>query len=544
MHSKSSKQGFVNTQQNVKIFATELSGYTMDPATVACLKLLQDVNCAKYKHHPYCKPFIEYVMQWPHHLPIKTVIIGQNPYPGDIFPEIGSALAYDESKVSKVPPSVRVLAEDLYNYDETPKDSTIGCFRDSWRMLEHGVMMINETVFHKISDDIDRPNTGVLKEMEAQILALQTLLSVGFNMGQTSVTFIGMGIGASMMTSVIRPWCPSDLISTRVMTCSNPAALSSMLRDSSSQAITLGKSHISKVLSGVVGLYSTMPPKTSTAEKRRQQSIETFNKALNEVKESSLVDDNELRSFQDRLTKIDPSNPKQGDINDLKKSIDSLMRSKDRYNNAISVHHTSMLALMEIAFKEHPKSSDKQPGGTPSGTQSPGPQHLAVPTTPSPAPRRRVVRRTASASPQVPSISEDKSDNASDIVSTQSLSKPVTRSRRRVSRTPSVADSEYTVVSNADEPRSPGNYDMDQIQSTHMRSFAGWFKDNYKDDPSFQVILSSAADSRTTDNELSKDVLKYIKSRKDEDISYDPYDELSDPDSRSTRWITEYMEKS
>ena len=531
----------------------------MDPATVACLRLLRDVDCAKYKSHPYCKPFVEYVMQWPHHLPVKTVIIGQNPYPGDIFPEIGSALAYDKSKVKYPPGSVRVLAEDLYHYDETPKDLTIDCFRDSWRMLEHGVIMINETVFHKISQDIDRPNTGGLREMESQILALQALLTVGFQMGQRSVTFIGMGIGASMMTSVIRPWCPSDLISTKVMTCSNPAAFASLLRDSSSHKITLGKSHISKVLSGIVALYSKMPPKTSTAEKRRQQSIQTFDKALAEVKESSNVDDRELRSFKDRLTRLDPSNPTQGDITDLGKSIDSLMKSKDRYNNAITVHHTSMLALIDIAFKEHPKSDGKPPAATPSNDNSSSNQHLNVPGTPSPGPRRRVVRRTASETPQVPTISEDKTepetpvkieDNASDIVSTQSLSKPVTRSRRRVIRTPSrtgatpsIADSEYTVVSNADETRSVGNYDMDPGQATHVRTFAGWLKDNYKDDPSFQVILSSAADSRTTDNELSREVLAYIKSRKEEDTQYDPYDELSDPDSRSSKWIGDYMAK-
>merc|ERR1711879_774475 len=150
---------------------------------------------------------------------------------------------------------------------------------------------------------------------------------------------------------------------------------------------TLGKSHISKVLSGIVALYSKMPPKTSTAEKRRQQSIQTFDKALIEVKESSNVDDVELRSFKDRLTRIDPSNPSQGDIRDLTKSIDSLMKTKDRYNNAISVHHTAMLALMEIAFKEHPKSDGKAPSnGQPSDKPS-SDQHLSVPATPSPGPR-------------------------------------------------------------------------------------------------------------------------------------------------------------
>ena len=263
------------------------------------------------------------------------------------------------------------------------------------------------------------------------------------------------------------------------------------------------------------------------------------------MKESSFVDDGELRSFKDRLTRLDPSNPAHGDIEDLKKSIDSMMRSKDRYNNAISVNHTSMLALMEITFKEHPKGSDRSSGGHTAIHQP-----LQMPTTSHNTPnsssisKRRVVKRTVSASPQVPSISEDRSEQpTSDIISTQSLSKPISRSRRRVTRTPSAAESEYTVVSNADEARPSNSYDMDQVQSTHIRTFSGWFKDNYKDDPSFQVILSSAANSRTTDNELSRDILEYIKSRKNNDISYDPYDELSDPDSKSSKWIAEYMKR-
>lgn len=132
----------------------------MDVSTIACLRLIKEMDCERHSNHPYCGPFIRYVMQWPHSLPIKTIIIGQNPYPGDIFPNLGAALAYDENKVRSVPPSIRVLAEDLFNYNETPKTDTINAFKDSWKMLDIGVLMINETVFHKISGVQLRPNTG------------------------------------------------------------------------------------------------------------------------------------------------------------------------------------------------------------------------------------------------------------------------------------------------------------------------------------------------------------------------------------------------
>lgn len=524
----------------------------MDPAIVACIKLLQSVNCERYYDHPFCRPFMRYVMQWPYSLPIKTIIIGQNPYPGDIFPEIGSALAYDESKVKTIPASVRVLAEDLFNYDETPREQTIECFKDSWRLLEHGVLMINESVFHRITKDLDRPNTGILREMEAQVIAIQTLLSIGLEMGQASITMIGMGMGASMMTSILRPWCPSDLISARVMTCANPAAYSSLLSDSSSQLITLGKSHISKVLSGIVKSHSEMGPKVSNAEKRRQQGADTLKNALKEVKESALVENNERRSFKDRLQRLDVSSMPKGDKEELMLSIDAHIKATDRSTNAISVHSTAMLSLMDMLTKDFGKNASQQSNTTPqqSAHQS---QQLNVPATPPSGSRRRVVRRSTS-TPQVPSIPEDTVDNsvnesiaesvteaASDVVSTQSLAKPVSRSRRRVVRTPSVAGSDYTVVSQTPDNDAPIRYDMDQGQATQVRSFSTWFKDNYKDDPSYQVILSSAADSRTTDNPLSRDILQYIKDRKSDDSSYDAYDELSDPDSKSSIWITDYM---
>jgi hypothetical protein len=194
-----------------------------------------------------------------------------------------------------------------------------------------------------------------------------------------------------------------------------------------------------------------------------------------------------------------------------------------------------MLQLMDIAFKEYPKQSEKPSSNTPSRVQT---QESPL-NTPSPGPRRRVVRKSSS-TPQVDPIPED---NSSEILSIQSLAKPIVRSRRRVSRNPSVAGSEYTIMSNGEDNQSTTRYDMGSPESIHIKTFSSWFNDNYRDDASFSVILASAADSRMADNPLTRDVLEYIRSRKAEDSMYDPYDELSDPDSNSSKWITEYMAK-
>lgn len=503
----------------------------MDVSTIACLRLIKEMDCERHSNHPYCGPFIRYVMQWPHSLPIKTIIIGQNPYPGDIFPNLGAALAYDENKVRSVPPSIRVLAEDLFNYNETPKTDTINAFKDSWKMLDIGVLMINETVFHKISGVQLRPNTGGHREMEAQIRAIQYLLMEGFRMGQESVTLIGMGIGASMMTSILRPWCPSDLMSARVMTCSNPAAFSSLLSDSSSHSVTLGKSHISKVLSAIVKSCAEMPPKSNAVEKRRQQNIDTFNKATNILKEAGVGEINELRSFRDRMLQADPTKPFKATMEDYCDSLGSQIKAIERRNNALDTQSAAFLMLLNSMEKDFNKQSQNSSAPAQQSTS------LDVPSTPTP--RRRVVRRsTSGVSPSVEPIIED---TASEIVEAASVSKAPSRSRRRVTRAPSVAGTEYSVTSNADNDNSNVNYDIEMSEKTYMSSFANWFKTNYADDLSYEVILSSAAESRTTDNPLSKAVLAYARSRKAEDSYYDPYDELSDPDSASSIWVREYM---
>nr|POE67343.1 hypothetical protein CFP56_77012 [Quercus suber] len=506
----------------------------MDPATLACLRLINELECERYSNHPFCGPFIRYLMQWPHYLPIKTIIIGQNPYPGNIFPELGAALAYDSSKTNGSTPSVRVLSEDLFNFDGTDRQDTINCFRDSWHLLEFGVIMINETVFHKISNSIDRPNTRGIRELEAQVRALQIILFEGYKLGQESITLIGMGIGAAIMTSIIRPWCPNDLISVKVMTCSNPAALSSMLGDSSSHEITLGKSHITKILSKIVSQYREMPPKYSAIDKKRQQNIDVLNKSIEELKSSGQARNNELRSFKDRLTQADPTKPFKATMEDLCDAITATMKATDRHSSAMDAHSATMLMIMNSIYRDNQKQ-DEKPSVTLSSSN--------IKTTPDSmprGPRRRVPPRQPAVETKVEPIEED---TTSEIVTTKSLAVPPSRSRRRVVKTASVAGTDYTATSTVEEATNNTQKDIRVDERTHITNFANWLKMNHSNDLSFSVILASAADRLMADNELTKSVLEYIKTRKSQDASFDSYDELNDPDSASTSFIRDFMEK-
>lgn len=118
----------------------------------------------------------------------------------------------------------------------------------------------------------------------------------------------------------------------------------------------------------------------------------------------------------------------------------------------------------------------------------------------------------------------------------------VSKARRVSRRVPSItyaqseADTEYTVEHNTSHTKI-GEIRVEE--ATHIRSFAEWAKNNIPEDPVFSEVLFSSADDQTIHNELSKNVVAYIRTRKDQDPQYDAYEELRSSNSRSSEWATE-----
>ena len=84
--------------------------------------------------------------------------------------------------------------------------------------------------------------------------ALQVLVAKSYFAGQTKITCLGMGIPAVETTSVFKQWCPKDLISTCIFTCSNPVAIARNIGDLPSQDNTIGKHGMPQV--PIMRLYS------------------------------------------------------------------------------------------------------------------------------------------------------------------------------------------------------------------------------------------------------------------------------------------------
>ena len=491
----------------------------------ACTRLVYELGIETNRKSPYFLPYTNYVMSWSEHAPINTIIIGQNPYPQSIYPEYGAAFAYDQSKCYSTQ-SVDVLARDIYNYDSTEIRTSKECFRNSWRLLEAGVVLINETVYDKISED--RKNTRAIKEMEAQCRALQVLIGESYFLGQSTITCIGMGIPAACMTSIVRSWYPKDLFRMRVMTCKNPAARD--IGDMPSHQITIGKTAVSKILSEIVKLYTRMPPPRGSAqEKRRKQNAEALKKGSENVSVAADLYETELQSFEDRLRASRDGGTTSSSLDDILQSSGSLRKATEKLKNAVMSHSISLLMIVD-AIDRAPVPADSPRPSVPTST---------TPTRPGGA-RRRVSRTPTEASqiepvPELPEpVVEDIKRKTEEPVPSPAPSR-ARRTVRTASYAPSNADTEYTTASVHNPLDTQKSGDMSLLESITMKTFANWCNDNSAD-PVCYELLYSAAENQAVLSPLVDSVLKYIRTRKAEDPEYDAFDELSNPDSTSSVW--------
>ena len=67
--------------------------------TESCAWLLHLLEFQNFLDNPYAVPYSNYVMSWPRAVPIVAIIIGQSPYPNNIFPETAAAMSFDKELV-------------------------------------------------------------------------------------------------------------------------------------------------------------------------------------------------------------------------------------------------------------------------------------------------------------------------------------------------------------------------------------------------------------------------------------------------------------
>ncbi len=65
------------------------------------------------------------------------------PYATNIFPYAASAMSYDPDIQRDPTPSVKYMAEDVSSRSELGYEVVRDWFRDSWKYLHHGTVVLN-----------------------------------------------------------------------------------------------------------------------------------------------------------------------------------------------------------------------------------------------------------------------------------------------------------------------------------------------------------------------------------------------------------------
>lgn len=101
----------------------------------------------------HMKPLISYMDLWILAPVLNTIVIGESAYRWDCFAPLASAFAYDASKSTDsrraphgIPVSAGVLAADLAQRCDIEFNHAVSIYRDSWRLIDHGVLFVNAQI--------------------------------------------------------------------------------------------------------------------------------------------------------------------------------------------------------------------------------------------------------------------------------------------------------------------------------------------------------------------------------------------------------------
>lgn len=262
-----------------------------------CCWLIDRVSANEERKMEYAAPYYNYVATWHRALPLRALIIAQNPYPTNIFTVVSAALSYSEELCQaamrkRIPPSVEVLANDLYVNAKLDRQAVVDVIRQGWELVDSGVLIINEAVFGSNSD------VATFKEGVYQCTVVTRMLRETERMGGGKVDIFALGAAGERMAGNISSWFKSPSVKISVHKAPNPAAVARDHEDLASKECNLGSPHFSKLLAKHIGNNvavkhvnpgpSTMPPKYDPqAQLRQREYSDAVNTAARVVPETA-----------------------------------------------------------------------------------------------------------------------------------------------------------------------------------------------------------------------------------------------------------------
>lgn len=220
-------------------------------------RYLSNIDLLASKDVCYSMPIARYILSSYACLPVKTVIVGERPYATDIHPFISSAMSYDPSK-SRATPSTVGLARDMNVNFGTTYLEVENWFRDSWKHLASGVLVVNCNVFLHFSSSRSQLETVPFQ------MWMRAILDCSMALSDDKIDVVCMGVPSQNVVDSMLRSIGNARRGINKKVCLNPAALAkSRVGDGTSRACTLGKKDVSKAI--LVAIRRSKTTKSLTA---------------------------------------------------------------------------------------------------------------------------------------------------------------------------------------------------------------------------------------------------------------------------------------
>lgn len=213
-----------------------------------CIDLILKINL--HSSNAYAAvPLMRYILSIPYALPISTIILAERPYATNIFPYAASAMSYSSKLQKGVTPVVHYLALDISNGSELSFYQCADWFRDSWKYLRHGIILLNVCTSHMFMENESERERVAMEEFIRDMIIISLKL---VNDVKHKVHIYALGNPAQHSAGRIKSSVFMGKDKVIIHKCVNPAQFKHRLGDTKSPEFTMGYSSITRGLSNII----------------------------------------------------------------------------------------------------------------------------------------------------------------------------------------------------------------------------------------------------------------------------------------------------
>lgn len=219
----------------------EISNLLMD----RCKKLIIKINLIDSEKYASL-PLIRYILSIPCSIPVEHIILAERPYSTDIFPYAASAMSYNADLEINPTPIVHFLALDVSNASDLEYETCKNWFRDSWKYLNNGILLLNVCTTHSFMDSKSERERVAMEEF------IRDIISVSLKLSDIKIHIYALGNPARHSAGRIRSSIVESKNKVVIHDCKNPASFKHKLGDTMSPNFTMGYKSITKLLTRLI----------------------------------------------------------------------------------------------------------------------------------------------------------------------------------------------------------------------------------------------------------------------------------------------------